>query len=246
MELHIIGSSSKGNGYVLQNDTEALVIECGVSLLEVKKAVGFNLKKIVGVLVSHEHGDHSKYAQLFLYSRIPVYMSAGTNRSLTIKGSFFPFLIESGVKKQLGNFTVLPFDVKHDAAEPIGFLIHHPECGNVLFATDTFYLPYNFTGLNNIMIEANYRKDLLEANIKAGRIPPALRDRTLQSHMSLDTCIEALQANDLSKVNNIVLIHLSDGNSNSQEFKDEVRRVTGKTVHIADKGMKIQLNKTPF
>lgn len=246
MELTVLGSSSKGNCYILQNDTEALVIECGVSLLEVKRALGFNLKKIVGVIVSHEHGDHSKHAQLFLWSRIPVYMSAGTNRSLTIKGSFLPFLIESGVKKQLGNFTVLPFDVKHDAAEPLGFLISHPETGTILFATDTYYLPYNFAGLNNILIEANYRKDLLEANIQAARIPPALRDRTLQSHMSLDTCIEALQANDLSKVNNIVLIHLSDGNSNSVEFKDEVRRVTGKTVHIADKGMKIQFNKQPF
>lgn len=246
MELTVLGSSSKGNCYILSNESEALVIEAGVPLYEVKKAIDFNLKKIVGVIVSHEHGDHSKHVQLFLWSRIPVYMSAGTNRSLTIKGSFLPFLIESEVKKQLGNFTVLPFDVKHDCAEPLGFLIHHPECGNVLFATDTFYLPYNFAGLNNIMIEANYRKDLLEANIKAGRIPPALRDRTLQSHMSLDTCIEALKANDLSKVNNIVLIHLSDGNSNSQEFKDEVRRVTGKQVHVADKGMKIQLNKTPF
>lgn len=246
MELTVLGSSSKGNCYILSNESEALVIEAGVPLYEVKKAIDFNLKKIVGVIVSHEHGDHSKHVQLFLWSRIPVYMSAGTNRSLTIKGSFLPFLIESGVKKQLGNFTVLPFDVKHDAAEPLGFMIHHPECGNVLFATDTFYLPYNFAGLNNILIEANYRKDLLEANIKAGRIPPALRDRTLQSHMSLDTCIEALKANDLSKVNNIVLIHLSDGNSNSQEFKDEVRRVTGKQVHVADKGMKIQLNKTPF
>ena len=246
MELTVLGSSSKGNCYILQNDTEALVIECGVSLLAVKREVGFNLKKIVGVLVSHEHGDHSKYAQLFLYNRIPVYMSAGTMSCLKPKGTYLPFILEAERKTKIGNFTVLPFDVKHDCAEPLGFLIHHQECGNVLFATDTYYLPYNFAGLNNILIEANYRKDLLEANIQTGRIPPALRDRTLQSHMSLDTCIEALQANDLSKVNNIVLIHLSDGNSNSQEFKDEVRRVTGKQVHVADKGMKIQLNKTPF
>lgn len=206
----------------------------------------FNLKKIVGVLLSHEHGDHSKYTQLFLYSRIPVYMSAGTKSSLTFTGSVLPLLIESGVKKYLGNFTVLPFDVKHDAAEPLGFLIHHQECGNVLFATDTYFLPYTFAGLNNILIEANYRKDLLEANIQAGSIPPALRDRTLQSHMSLDTCREALLANDLSRVNNIILIHLSDGNSDAREFVSNIHRATGKTVYAAEKGMKIQFNKAPF
>lgn len=244
MELTVLGSSSKGNCYILQNDTEALVIECGVSLLEVKKAVGFNISKIVGVLVSHEHGDHAKYVCQFSDARIAVYMSRGT-ASKAFGGRIF-YVLDSGLKSMVGNFTVLPFEVKHDAAEPLGFLISHPECGTVLFATDTYYLPYNFAGLNNILIEANYRKDLLEANIKAGRIPPALRDRTLQSHMSLDTCIEALQANDLSKVNNIVLIHLSDGNSSAVEFKDEVHRVTGKTVHIADKGMKIQFNKQPF
>ena len=192
MELTVLGSSSKGNCYILQNDTEALVIECGVSLLAVKREVGFNLKKIVGCLCTHEHGDHSKYVQLFLYNRIPVFMSAGTMSCLKITGTYLPMLLDAGCKQKIGNFTVMPFEVKHDCAEPFGFLIHHPECGNVLFATDTYYLPYNFAGLNNILIEANYRKDLLEANIKAGRIPPALRDRTLQSHMSLDTCIEVL------------------------------------------------------
>jgi phosphoribosyl 1,2-cyclic phosphodiesterase len=154
--------------------------------------------------------------------------------------------LESLIKHQIGNFTVIPFDVKHDAAEPLGFLIKHEETGLVLFATDTYFVPYNFPGLNNILIEANYRMDLLEANIKAGKIPAALRDRTLQSHMSLATCLEALQANDLSKVNNIVLIHLSDGNSNADEFRQEVHRATGKTVHVADKGMKIKLSITPF
>ena len=55
MELTVLSSSSKGNCYILQNDNEALVIEAGVSLLEVKKAVGFNISKIRGVLISHEH-----------------------------------------------------------------------------------------------------------------------------------------------------------------------------------------------
>ncbi len=249
MELTVLGSSSKGNCYILSNESEALVIEAGVPLYEVKKAIDFNLKKIVGVIVSHGHGDHAAYMNEFVRNRISVYASKGTWDAVLDKidrGFGLPRLLFSGVKQQIGNFTILPFDVKHDAAEPLGFLISHPETGTILFATDTYYLPYNFTGLNNILIEANYRKDLLEANIQAGRIPSALRDRTLQSHMSIETCIEALQANDLSKVNNIVLLHLSDGNSNAQEFKDEVRRVTGKQVHVADKGMKIQLNKTPF
>lgn len=246
MELSILGSSSKGNCYVIQNGTEALVIECGVSFKEVKKALDFNISKVVGAIVTHEHGDHANYINEFLNARINVFLSAGTNLKLKIKSDFLPMLLEAGIKKQIGRFTILPFNVKHDAAEPLGFLINHPDTGNILFATDTYYLPYKFENLNNILIEANYSIELLKRNIEAGKIPTLLRDRTLQSHMSFDTCKEALLANDLSKVNNIILIHLSDGNSNAYEFKRDMQEATGKTIHIADAGMKMQFSKHPF
>jgi phosphoribosyl 1,2-cyclic phosphodiesterase len=231
---------------VLQNDTEALIIECGMPLSEVKKAVDFNISKISGVIVSHEHGDHSFYMNEFLNARIQVYASAGTILKVAPKRGILPMVLESGCKKMIGNFTVLPFDVKHDCEQPLGFLIQHSETGNVLFATDSYYLPYCFSNLNNIMLECNYRIDILESNIKAGKIPAAIRDRTLQSHMSFDTCLEALRANDLKRVNNIILIHLSDNNSNADEFQRDIRQATGKTVYVADKGLKINFNKTPF
>ena len=155
MKLIVLSSSSKGNCYVLQNQNEALVIEAGVSLKEVKKAVDFNVSKIVGVIVSHEHGDHSKYMNDFLNNRINVYASYGTVIScqpMTRQRNFLPLLFEDGCKCNIGRFTVLPFNVKHDASEPLGFLISHPEIGTMLFATDTYYLPYNFAGLTNISL----------------------------------------------------------------------------------------------
>lgn len=246
MELSVLGSSSRGNCYILQNDAEAIIIECGLPLLEAKKALAFNISKICGCLLTHEHGDHSGHIQEFLNSRLPIYASPGTISAIETRGAFLPIPLKACVKKQIGNFTILPFDVKHDAAEPLGFLIKHPEIGLLLFATDTYYLPYTFAGLTNIMIECNYQIDILEKGITEGRIPATLRDRTLQSHMSLDTCKEALLANDLTKVNNIILLHLSDNNSNAGEFKDDIHKATGKRVHIADKGLKITLSKTPF
>lgn len=96
------------------------------------------------------------------------------------------------------------------------------------------------------MIECNYRLDLLDANIAAGRIPAVVRNRTLKSHLSYDHCVQALQANDIKGVNNIVLIHLSDGNSNAEQFRAGVRAATGKTVHIAEAGLIINFDKTPF
>lgn len=245
MQLECLSSSSKGNCYVLSNDTEALVIECGVSLLEVKKAVNFNISKIVCALSSHSHSDHSKYVNDFLQARIPVCYSAQTHKEVNPKSSFPPFIVEAGTKYTFGGFTFMPFMAKHDV-ECHGFLVKHKEIGLLLFVTDSYFIPYTFAGLTNIMIEANYRMDLLQRNIESGKIPEKLRTRTLESHMSLDTCREALLANDLSKVNNIILLHLSDGNSNAGEFKQDIHQATGKRVHIADKGLKISINRTPF
>nr|HRO18749.1 hypothetical protein [Ferruginibacter sp.] len=76
--------------------------------------------------------------------------------------------------------------------------------------------------------------------------PKFLRDRIFKSHMSLATCKGLLQANDLRQVNNIVLIHLSDGNSNAEKFKREVTELTGKMVHVAEAGMCIPFTKNPF
>ncbi|MDR0757943.1 MAG: MBL fold metallo-hydrolase [Tannerella sp.] len=246
MTLKILGSSSRGNCYLLDNGREALAIEAGVPFAEVKRAVDFDISRIEGCIVSHEHQDHAKYIHAFLDARVNVAGSEGTIKSLEYPNYVSPFYLESNHVFQLGKFSILPFDVQHDAAEPYGFLIHHDEMGTTLFATDTFYLKNTFTGLNQIMIECNYRRDILDANTRSGKIPAAQRNRTLQSHLSYDTCLKTLLANDLSAVNNIVLIHLSDDNSNAAEFQAGIQTGTGKTVHVAGKGMRIDFNRTPF
>ena len=227
------------------------MIECGVAFKDVQKAVNFDISRICGVIISHEHGDHAKHVKKCLESHIPVYASQGTLDALGISPTrdVTNLVCQMGelTIQQIGKFRVQPFATQHDAAEPFGFLIYHPECGMVLFATDTYYLHYTFDGLHNILIECNYRQDILDSNVESGKIHPAMRTRTMKSHCSFDTCRETLLANDLSKVNNIVLIHLSDGNANANEFKQGIIEATGKTVHVAEKGMTIKnFNVSPF
>ena len=246
MKLHVIGSSSSGNCYCLDNGKEALVIECGIAFKQVQKAMDFDISRIAGALVSHEHGDHAKHVAKFVDARIPCYMSEGTREALNLGGNRLVCGMKPGGIYHVGNFKVQGFETEHDAADPFGFFIYHPECGMTLFATDTYYLAYTFAGLNNILIECNYRQDIIEANIASGKLNPALRNRTIKSHMSFDTCKETLLANDLSKVNNIVLIHLSSGNADAAAFRDGIQKATHKTVHVAEPGMQIPFNKTPF
>lgn len=247
MKLKVINSNSKGNAYILENDKEALLIECGVNFKKIKKALNFDVSKVVGCLVTHEHLDHCKSVIDVMKSGIGVYASPGTFSKIDFSGYIHRInhLIPK-ITVKIGNFTILPFDVKHDAKEPLGFLINHPETSNVLFLTDTYYSPYTFKNLNNIIIEANYSDEILEKKANSGSLHGLIRNRVLTSHLSIETCKKLLLANDLSKVNNIVLIHLSDGNSDEKDFIKQIKSATNKNVSVANAGMEIEFNKTPF
>lgn len=248
MRLSVIGSGSSGNGYILHNDREALIIEAGMAMKRYKVALDFNIAIVSGCLISHEHGDHSKSVKDMLASKIPVYMSNGTARAIFGEREDIPNLhrVEPNKMFKVGSFDVLPFAVVHDASEPLGYLIRHNETGTILFATDTYFLPQRYNGLNNILIECNYDANILKTNVSSGEVHPSVAKRVLKSHLSYKHCIEALKANDLSGVNNIVLIHLSAANSNAEAFKAGVEEATSKNVFVARAGLDIDFNMTPF
>lgn len=246
MKLKVISTGSKGNAYILSNENEALLIEAGVSIKDIKQVLNFDFSKVVGCIVTHEHLDHAKSILEVTKCGIDVYASRGTIKERSCLKLSRVKIIKSLDTFHLGNFRIRAFDVKHDAAEPLGFLIEHPDCGKTLFLTDTYYCKYSFPGLNNIIIEANYSKEIIDRKYGPDSDKEFLRNRILKSHFSLENCKGMLAANDLSQVNNIVLIHLSDSNSDEKQFVKEVYEQTGKNVTAAVNGMEIMFNKTPF
>ena len=246
MKLKVISTGSIGNAYILYNENEALLIECGVKIDDIKKALNFDYSKVVGCICTHEHMDHSKAIWDVMKIGIDVYASSGTLASRFVDTQARAKKVESKQNFKIGNFKIMAFDVSHDAKEPLGFLIEHPECGKTLFLTDTFYCKYTFPELNNIIIEANYSKSIIDRKYGADSGKEFLRNRILKSHFSLENCKDMLSANDLSKVNNIVLIHLSDSNSDEVQFVKEVTELTSKNVCAAVNGMEINFNKYPF
>lgn len=246
MKLTVLGSSSSGNCYLLHNERECLVIEAGIPFNEVKKALDFEISKIVGGLVSHEHLDHAKYVADYIRAGIPVYASDGTiaARSIAIWSQIYS--VKNRDTFKAGNFVVSTFDTQHDAEQPFGFYIFHPEMGSLVFATDTYYVKYRFPGVNHIMVECNYSKEILDHNCIDGVIPKSLRDRTMKSHFELRNAKEFLKANNTHHLKNVVLLHLSDRNSDEKLFQEECKNVTGKQTYIAETGLEISLNLVPF
>lgn len=246
MELTCLGSSSSGNCYILRSarSGEVLIIEAGIPVIEVKKALKFNISGIKGCVVSHEHKDHAKYIREFLKCGIKVLALPDVFRSQGIANPFCKE-IEPTRGYKAGGFKILPFPVAHDVP-CVGFIIDHEEMGRLAFITDTMMLGYKLPRLNHIMIEANYADDILQRNIDGGIVPASTRDRLLRSHMELRTAKEILRANDLSSVNEVVLLHLSPNNSDAGRFRREAREASGKPVHVATPGMTIDLNKEPY
>lgn len=244
MKLKTISTGSIGNSYILETNTETLIIECGVTFAKIKQAIDFNVSKIQGCIVTHEHSDHAKYINDYMRNGVKVFSTNGTFRKtgFSVK-SHNQIEINTSKTFEVGNFKIKAFDINHDAEEPFGFLIYHPECGTTLYLTDTSYSNYVFNGLNNLIIECNYSEQIIEKKLNGKEF---LRDRIIGSHMSLETLLELLSKNDLSKVNNIVLIHLSNSNSNAIEFKNAVRKATNCNVVVAESNQTIQFDKTPF
>lgn len=244
MQLKVIGSGSSGNSYVLENETEALIIEAGLPFLEVKKALDFNVMKIVGVIVSHEHLDHAQYIKQYMRAGISVYTAFETQTALEVITGERTTAITPLKKCQIGKFTVTPFNVPHDTdIECYGYLIEHEEMGKLLFMTDLEYCRYNFAkqGINHILIESNYSMDLVD------RDEPNYEHR-LRGHMSLDTALKFISTNDNPMLLNVVLIHLSDKSGDPTQFTEETKKTIeyGANVYVARKGLEVDLNLCPF
>jgi len=247
MKLKVLGSSSSGNCYLIEiNKNEKLILDAGINFKDVQKELQFNLQGIQGVLITHEHMDHLKYATNFALNGIDVYASEGTFKKLELTGHRFK-IIKALQQFEIGNFTILPFDTQHDAAEPLGFLIQYkPTREKLLYATDTYYIKYKFSKLNYVLIECNYNSEIARGNSQEGIINKTRYSRLLESHMSLENLLKFLQANDLRYVKNIVLCHLSDTNSNQNIMKNAVYEATGIQTTIAVPGLNLEMKLYPF
>jgi len=239
MKLKVLNSDSKANGYVITNGEETLVLEAGCHLKDVKKAIDFNINSVQGLIVSHSHLDHSRYIVEFLSQGIHCLALPHVFDKQGLKGVL---CVEAEPRKiyEFGRFKVMPFEVEHDVP-CLGYFISHPDMGKLVFITDTYHVPFTFGGVNHIMLEANYKQDILDKNISEGLVKGFVANRLAFSHMDIDETIRILKENDLKKVQTIVLCHLSSSNSDEKLFAEMVAYSTGITACIAKKGLEVDL-----
>ena len=234
MIIKPLGSSSEGNAYLISDGETTIMLECGLPINDLKIKTGFFNPRPAACLISHSHGDHAKSVENLLAMGIDCYLSKYTMAELKIK-SPFAHEMQEGYKLTIGSFEIQPMELKHDVY-CLGFYIYSKQSRETLFfATDTYYIPYRFKNLDYIMVEANYAAEIVNSNIINGDFTLAAKERLVRSHLEIESTILWLKQQDLRRCKRIYLLHLSDGNSNKEDFKNRVIEAVGVPTTVCEK-----------
>ena len=245
MFLKVISTGSKyGNCYALIPDSgQILLLDFGCEKKKILRGIDYRISDVIGALLTHGHGDHSKNYKWLLENWIPIYTNDETAEGFeTITGELLKGVSE---RKwfQRGGFKVMGFYVPHDNTPNFGFLIEHDEMGRLLYMTDMEFSPYSFKNLRvqHLLIEANYIEDLV--NREAENYAHQIR-----GHSSLNTCKGIVEANKTPDLRTVTLIHLSDKVCDPNSVLKEIKEVAGGRVevNVAVPGLRVELKRLPF
>jgi len=223
-------SSSSGNLYTINDGKSTLLLEAGIPITKINKALDFRLSGMVDAcLCTHVHADHSQAIPALLKAGIPCYMSIDTARKIGVLLHRKCHTIHAERQVDIGGWIVLPFAGVHDPEiDCLGFLLQSKLTGEkAVFCTDSSYIPHRFRGLNLVACEANWDLETITRNVEKGAITYSQYRRIVATHMGLNTLCEFLKANDLSAVREIFLLHLSDGNCIEELMVKTVQALTG-------------------
>jgi phosphoribosyl 1,2-cyclic phosphodiesterase len=238
MHLTVLGTGSSGNCYVLRNEKgQMLLLDAGVKPDTIKRNIGYDLGRVVGCLITHEHQDHCHAGMALSKLGVPCYGTPGTRAKLP----WLETAEKAMLQRRIGDYLVMDFPVIHDAVEPCGWLITDTLTGErMVYATDTAGFHHTFPHVNYWLIECNHLDDRLAL------LPKMRSDRLRQTHMSLERLGAFLQANDLRECKKIILCHMSRENGDPRLMEERVRFWTHKETHMAVAGDEYSLSLEPF
>lgn len=222
-------SGSKGNAYLVEAEGERpLLLEAGIPIKKLREKLfnhGVKITDLAACLISHSHFDHSKAVKDLLKAGVNVWLSIETMRALNVESHRAYYLLPNIRHRVDENWMVLPFALQHDVP-CFGFYIAYKE-ERFLFVPDTAWVEHKFSGITQTAIECNFINEILSEKIISGALPAVVGHRIRRNHMNLETLIQMLKSNDLSKCRAIYLIHLSDGNSDEAMMVKEVQKAVG-------------------
>lgn len=237
LEICAIASGSNGNCYYIGNETDAVLIDAGISTKQILLRMAereLNPLKIKALFITHEHSDHMRGARVLAKRlQIPVYITAKTfNNAYKNMRPFYTRFFTPDSEVEIGEFTVYPVQKNHDAAEPCSFRIKYRD-HNIGVFTDIGEVCDNvkthFNQCNSVFLESNYDEKMLWD----GHYPWHLKKRVASElgHLSNDQAFSLLEDHAGENMKYVFLSHLSKEN-NTPELAMERMQTLAKRFEI--------------
>lgn len=225
MILTTLSSSSSGNIHVLDNGVTTIILDCGIKYGRLVKEL--NSLNINGVLITHEHKDHCiGCTDLALNQKTPFYSTKETLEKINIP-NFLKYEIEPLKQFKIVSFNIISFEVNHDAAHPVNYLIHDELSGaQLLYITDTGNVDnLEFKDIDYILIECNFDEKWFEKE-ELTTTEQIKKKRLLSSkgHLSVQQTIDFLKRTINHNTKKIILCHISHSFEEYKVFEYMVKK----------------------
>lgn len=238
MKVGVLGSGSSGNATLVWAGNTRVLVDAGFSARQIAlrlERLGFAPDEIDGIVVTHDHGDHTQGIGVFARRHgTPLYMTERTRDACAslLRGGEDVRLYRPGRPFTIGDVRVEPFLTVHDAADPVGVALVDECTGHRLgVATDlgrpTAQIRHALRGCDILVLEANHDEVMLQTSL----YPWSVKRRIASSHGHLSNQAAAQFAVELAhpRLAGVVLAHLS----HECNRPDLARRVVGDALQAS-------------
>ncbi|MGA8019635.1 MAG: MBL fold metallo-hydrolase [Desulfobacterales bacterium] len=219
LSVCVLASGSKGNAIYVSDGHTAVLIDAGLSGVEIERRLGSRglaPDRLQAIVVSHEHADHiNGVGVLSRRYRLPVYLNRRTAGAAKRIGRLHRVnTFDCGTGFQIDNLLIHPFSLSHDAEDPAGFTFQTNGI-KIGLATDlgvvTAMVTEHLKGCRALILEANHDTRMLID----GPYPWPLKQR-IQSrlgHLSNTDSRQLLCDVAHAGLEHVILAHLSETNN---------------------------------
>lgn len=253
-----LASGSSGNCYFLGNSHYGILIDAGIGVRTIKKALkekDIPFENIIALFVTHDHADHIKSAGVIGEKCfIPVYTTedihVGMNRCYAMTEKIYASkrVVTKNEPLELRDFKITPFEVPHDGTDNVGYLFEYEDI-KFVFATDLGHISDDvaqyLVQADYMVLEANYDHEML----RNGRYSPFLKERVSSNfgHMANHDTAEFIANNYQERLQHLFLCHLSQDNNHPElAYKTIEGKLAEKNIRVGkDLNLTVLKRTTP-